>query len=135
MTSHTDDAGVTYTTRNNKRTKLAAKTDSSGKISASLYFEGYWVATIVGWTDEAMAKTPEKCVFQRRMVGGRTSDDKPLGLAYAFIRKPGSEEVFHVSHEGEIIDAYFVSERNELRPLTEKEFEAYKEERNRPPEK
>lgn len=135
LTSHTDDAGITFTTRNNKRTKLAAKTDSSGKISASVYFDGYWVATIVGWTDQAVAANPDKCLFQRRMVGGRTSDDKPLGLAYAFIRKANAKEVFHISHEGEIIDAYFVSERNELCPLSDEEFKAYKEERNRPPEK
>ena len=135
LTSRTDDKGITYTTRNNKRTQLAANTDASGKISASVYFDRYWVATIVGWTDQAVSTKPDKCVFQRRMVGGRTSDDKPLGLAYAFIRKPNEKEVFHISHEGEIIDAYLVSARNELHPLTDEEFKAYKEERDRPPEK
>jgi hypothetical protein len=30
--------------------------------------------------------------------------------------KPNEKEVFHISHEGEIIDAYFVSDRNDLGP-------------------
>jgi hypothetical protein len=135
LTSHTDDKGITFTTRNNKRTKLASGTDSSGKIAASLYFEGYLVATIIGWTEEAVATKPEKCLFQRRMLSGRTSSNKSLGISYAFIKKANEQEIFHISQWGEIIDAYYVSKRNELSPLSDEEFESYKEERNRPPEK
>ncbi len=124
-----DDKGVIFTTRNENLTAMAAKTEDGGKISQSYYFRGYWIWTIIGWTKEALEEGPEECLFQRRMVGGRTNKDEPLGLGFAFLRRGTGKEIFHVSHDGEIIDAYYVAVNNELTALSDQEFEAYIKER------
>lgn len=125
-----DDKGIVFTTRNENTTSMASTVEASGKISQSFYFKGYWIATIIGWTDAALKQKPKECLFQRRMIGGRTNKDEPLGVAYAFLRRGMDREVFHISHDGEIIDAYFISPNNELTALTDKEFTDYRAERD-----
>lgn len=125
-----DDKGVTFTSRTGSDITVAGKTEDSGRIAQTLYYRGYFIATFIGWTKDAQTAAKDGKLFQRKLSENYMKEgEKSLRLHYFFLRRSGGVETFHLAKDGEVIDAYFVSEINELTPMTDEEFAKFREQR------